>query len=83
MNETCDYIENFYDLNEVREPNNIISIKNVSMPKEKQVYQKKNDNVDYFNPENAAVILDEYSREEILNRYSTRKYINIRFAEFF
>ena len=82
MNETCDYIENFFDLSEVKEPNRVFNIRNSPRGKNKQDFHVKTEAVDYFDPENAAVILDESSREEIINRNTTRKYLNIRFFNF-
>ena len=77
MNETCNYIESFFDLAEIKEPNRVFCIRN--SPKKKQEPTiTKTDDVDYFDPENAAVILDEWSREEILQRETAKKYINIR-----
>jgi len=79
MNEASNYIEEFYDLSQVKEPNKVFCIRN--SPRKQKVINVAptiaND-VDYFDPDNAAVIIDERSRDEILYRESTRKYINIR-----
>ena len=77
MNETCNYIENFYDLAEVKEPNNVFCIRN-SPKKNKEPIVKKTEDVDYFDPDNAAIILDEQLRNEIMHRETAKKYINIR-----
>lgn len=80
MSEACSFIERFYELGEVKEPNKIFCIKNSPKANAKtEIKNTKPDSVDYFNPENNAEVLDEIDKEEILNRHMARKYISIRY----
>ena len=79
MSEACAFIENFYELTEVKEPNKVFCIRNWPKSNKKTENNVKPDAADYFNPENNAEVLDEIGKEEILNRHMARKYINIRY----
>ena len=80
MSETCAYIESFYELTELKEPNKVFCIRNSSRlnkTNETSNLNVNSDAADYFNPENNTEI-DEMTRGELLNRNLARKYINMR-----
>ena len=80
MNETCKFINEFFGLTQVKEPNKKMSIK--SSDKKNQTQQKPNEKVDYLNASFVEENYEEYSRESLINRTYSKKHIDIRQSYF-